>query len=140
MANCARWTPGTADPAGIAREYGWCEMASRRVVLRTGVLAGVAAPALLSAAAYAGSDSASEPERHGRRPLVIGHRGASGYRPEHTLASYELAARIGADFIEPDLVSTSDHVLVARHEPEISGTTDVASRPEFADRRRTVLL
>jgi glycerophosphoryl diester phosphodiesterase len=72
--------------------------------------------------------------------LVIGHRGASGYRPEHTLASYELAARMGADFIEPDLVSTSDHVLVARHEPEISGTTDVASRPEFAGRRTTKLL
>jgi glycerophosphoryl diester phosphodiesterase len=71
------------------------------------------------------------------RPLVIGHRGASGYRPEHTLASYELAARMGADFIEPDLVSTKDHVLVARHENEISGTTDVADRPEFAARRTT---
>lgn len=69
--------------------------------------------------------------------LVIGHRGASGYRPEHTLASYELAARMGADFIEPDVVSTLDGVLVARHENEISGTTDVATRPEFADRRRT---
>ncbi len=71
------------------------------------------------------------------RPLVVGHRGASGYRPEHTLASYELAARMGADYIEPDLVSTSDGVLVARHENEISGTTDVASRTEFADRRTT---
>lgn len=71
------------------------------------------------------------------RPLVVGHRGASGYRPEHTLASYELAARMGADYIEPDLVSTEDGVLVARHENEISGTTDVASRPEFADRRTT---
>ena len=71
------------------------------------------------------------------RPLVIGHRGASAYRPEHTLASYELAARMGADFIEPDLVSTSDGVLVARHEPEIGGTTDVAQHPEFADRRTT---
>jgi glycerophosphoryl diester phosphodiesterase len=72
--------------------------------------------------------------------LVIGHRGAAGYRPEHTLSSYELAARMGADFIEPDLVSTKDHALVARHEPEIGGTTDVSSRPEFADRKRTVLL
>jgi glycerophosphoryl diester phosphodiesterase len=71
------------------------------------------------------------------RPLVIGHRGAAGYRPEHTLASYELAARMGADAIEPDLVSTRDHVLVARHENEISGTTDVAERPEFAGRRTT---
>jgi glycerophosphoryl diester phosphodiesterase len=68
---------------------------------------------------------------------VIGHRGASGYRPEHTLASYELAARMGADYVEPDLVITSDGVLVARHEPELSLTTDVADRPEFADRRCT---
>jgi glycerophosphoryl diester phosphodiesterase len=72
-----------------------------------------------------------------RGTLVIGHRGASGYRPEHTLTSYELAARLGADFIEPDLVSTKDHVLVARHENEISGTTDVAAHPEFASRRAT---
>ncbi len=69
--------------------------------------------------------------------LVIGHRGACGYRPEHTLASYELAARLGADFLEPDLVITSDGVLVARHEPEIGSSTDVAARPEFADRRTT---
>jgi glycerophosphoryl diester phosphodiesterase len=74
---------------------------------------------------------------HPRGPLVIGHRGASGYRPEHTLASYELAARMGADYIEPDLVSTKDGVLVARHENEISGTTDVASHPEFAGRQTT---
>lgn len=70
-------------------------------------------------------------------PIVVGHRGASGYRPEHTLAAYELAARMGADFIEPDLVATKDGVLVARHENEISGTTDVADRPEFADRYAT---
>jgi glycerophosphoryl diester phosphodiesterase len=70
-------------------------------------------------------------------PLVIGHRGASGYRPEHTLASYELAARMGADYIEPDVVSTKDHVLVVRHENEISGTTDVADHPEFSERRTT---
>ncbi|NIJ14934.1 glycerophosphoryl diester phosphodiesterase [Saccharomonospora amisosensis] len=69
--------------------------------------------------------------------VVVGHRGASGYRPEHTLASYELAARMGADYIEPDLVTTKDGVLVARHEPEIGGTTDVASHPEFADRKTT---
>jgi glycerophosphoryl diester phosphodiesterase len=70
-------------------------------------------------------------------PLVIGHRGASGYRPEHTLASYALAARMGADYVEPDLVSTKDGVLVARHENEIGGTTDVAAHPEFASRRAT---
>ncbi|WP_043716395.1 glycerophosphodiester phosphodiesterase [Kutzneria sp. 744] len=73
-------------------------------------------------------------------PTVIGHRGASGYRPEHTLASYELAARMGADYVEPDLVSTKDGVLVARHEPEIGGTTDVAQHPEFASRKTTKML
>ena len=66
---------------------------------------------------------------------MIAHRGASGYRPEHTLASYELAIGMGADFIEPDLVSTQDGVLIARHENEISETTDVAARPEFAARK-----
>ena len=71
------------------------------------------------------------------RPLVLGHRGASGYRPEHTLASYQLAIDLGADFIEPDLVSTRDGHLVARHENDITGTTDVASHPEFASRRAT---
>ncbi|MFK5689856.1 glycerophosphodiester phosphodiesterase family protein [Ornithinimicrobium sp. LYQ92] len=71
------------------------------------------------------------------RPLVIAHRGASGYLPEHTLAAYELAARQGADYLEPDVVATRDGVLVARHENEISGTTDIADRPRFADRRTT---
>ncbi|MEL7708162.1 glycerophosphodiester phosphodiesterase [Citromicrobium bathyomarinum] len=69
--------------------------------------------------------------------LVIAHRGASGERPEHTLASYERAIDQGADYIEPDLVVTKDLVLVARHENEIGETTDVADHPEFADRRRT---
>ena len=69
--------------------------------------------------------------------LVIAHRGASGERPEHTLEAYRLAVEQGADVIEPDLVATKDGVLVARHENEISGTTDVARRPEFADRRTT---
>jgi len=68
-------------------------------------------------------------------PLVIAHRGASGYRPEHTLESYRLAVEMGADFIEPDLVSTKDGVLIARHENEIGSTTDVANR--FLDRKRT---
>ncbi|KRF35346.1 glycerophosphodiester phosphodiesterase [Nocardioides sp. Soil805] len=90
---------------------------------------------LLPSAAQAGpsTDLAAD-------PVVIGHRGASGYRPEHTLASYELAIRQGADYIEPDLVSTEDGVLVARHENEISGTTDVADHPEFADRRTTKVI
>lgn len=74
------------------------------------------------------------------RPLVIAHRGASAERPEHTLASYRRAIEAGADFIEPDLVSTKDGVLVARHENEISGTTDVAERPEFAARRATKVI
>lgn len=72
-----------------------------------------------------------------RTPLVIGHRGASGYRPEHTRSAYELAIALGADAIEPDLVATRDGVLVLRHENEISGTTDVEGRPEFAGRRTT---
>ena len=72
-----------------------------------------------------------------RTPIVIAHRGASGYRPEHTLAAYELAVEMGADFIEPDLVSTRDGVLIARHENEISETTDVADHPEFASFRTT---
>ena len=70
-------------------------------------------------------------------PTVIGHRGASGFRPEHTLAAYELAIAMGADYIEPDLVITKDGVLVARHENEISGTTDVADHSEFLDRQTT---
>src|SRR4051812_25796756 len=77
---------------------------------------------------------------HHARPLVIGHRGASGYRPEHTLASYRLAAELGADYIEPDLVSTKNGVLVARHEPEIGGTTNVADHPEFASRKTTKVI
>jgi len=67
-------------------------------------------------------------------PIVIGHRGASGYMPEHTLASYFLAMQFGADYVEPDLVMTRDGVLVARHENEIGGTTDVAAHAEFAER------
>ena len=72
-----------------------------------------------------------------KRPIVIAHRGASGERPEHTLAAYQLAIDHGADFIEPDLVMTKDGVLVCRHENEIGWTTDVGARPEFRDRRTT---
>jgi len=72
--------------------------------------------------------------------IVIAHRGASGERPEHTLESYRLAIEQGADYIEPDLVRTRDGVLVARHENEIGGTTDVADHPEFASRRRTQMI
>jgi glycerophosphoryl diester phosphodiesterase len=76
----------------------------------------------------------------GQAPLVIGHRGASGYLPEHTLEGYRLAIQQGANFIEPDLVMTSDRVLIARHEPLLGGTTDVALRSEFAGRKTTRVL
>ena len=80
------------------------------------------------------------PTLTGERPIVIGHRGAAGYRPEHTLASYALAIDQGADFIEPDLVATRDGVLVARHENDLADSTDVASRPEFASYRTTKVI
>jgi glycerophosphoryl diester phosphodiesterase len=75
-----------------------------------------------------------------RKPLVIGHRGAHGYLPAHTLEGYALAIELGADFIEPDLVATRDGHLIASHEPNLIATTDVASRPEFASRRRTAVI
>ena len=99
---------------------------------------------LLIAGIFAGPSAAHRDRPHGashhpgaHRVLIIGHRGSAGYRPEHTLAAYELGARMGADYIEPDLVTTKDHVLVARHEPNITDTTDVASHPEFASRKTT---
>lgn len=104
------------------------------VVLAAGV-------ALSSVAATAPAGADAPPSSNGRakltEPLVHAHRGASGYRPEHTLAAYRLAVQQGADYIEPDLVMTKDGILVDRHEPEIGGTTDVAAHPEFADRRVT---
>ncbi|WP_345134897.1 glycerophosphodiester phosphodiesterase [Dactylosporangium darangshiense] len=113
-------------------------MRRRAVISGMGVAAGAAVlPAALvsPAAAYAHD---SDKDRHRpARPLVIGHRGASGHRPEHTLASYTLAIELGADFIEPDLVPTKDGQLVARHENEIGGTTDVSTKPQFASRKTT---
>ncbi len=113
---------------------------SRRDLFRTAGAGGmvVAAGLLDPTRALALPAAAPRGDRAGwREPLVIAHRGASGYRPEHTLAAYLLAIDMGADVIEPDLVSTRDGVLVARHENEISGTTDVADRREFADRETT---
>ena len=73
----------------------------------------------------------------GKTPLVVGHRGASGYLPEHTLESYARAIELGADVIEPDVVVTKDGVLIARHEPNLTGTTNVSTKPEFASRKTT---
>ena len=112
--------------------------------LRAGVA--LLAPAALGVGLLAPPAQAHERHPHPHRsgpvtqlavPQVLGHRGAAGYRPEHTLAAYRLGIALGADYIEPDLVSTKDHVLVARHENDITGTTDVAEHPEFADRRTT---
>jgi glycerophosphoryl diester phosphodiesterase len=102
---------------------------------RTFLVIGLATAALAAAVITPTAAVSTPKEPDG--PLVIGHRGASGYRPEHTLEAYRLAIRLGADYIEPDLVSTKDGVLVARHENEISGTTDVSNRAEFAGRRAT---
>ncbi|KAL4085811.1 hypothetical protein PRIC1_014820 [Phytophthora ramorum] len=77
------------------------------------------------------STLSSKPLKH---PTIVGHRGAPGYLPDHTIAGYTLAIQVGVDVIEPDLVSTKDGVLVVRHEPYIDGTTNVADHPEFADR------
>ncbi|MDC7713313.1 glycerophosphodiester phosphodiesterase [Vogesella sp. LYT5W] len=78
------------------------------------------------------------PTLDGKPPLVVAHRGASGYLPDHTLEGYAKAIELGADYIEPDLVSTKDGVLIARHEPNLKDTTDVARHPEFAERKRTL--
>ena len=103
--------------------------------------AGLAAAGLLGLAACAGGSTTAAPGRYptleGKAPLVIGHRGASGYLPEHTLESYKRAIELGADFIEPDVVATKDGELVVRHEPNITATTDVSTRPEFANRKTT---
>ncbi len=93
--------------------------------------------AAMSLSLAAGSSVAQEKTLTGERTLVVAHRGASGYLPEHTLEAYAMAIGMGADFIEPDLVVTKDGILIARHEPMLSGTTDVANRPEFASRKTT---
>jgi glycerophosphoryl diester phosphodiesterase len=87
--------------------------------------------------AMIGSSLAQEKTLTGAPTIVVAHRGASGYLPEHTLEAYKMAIEMGADYIEPDLVVTKDGVLIARHEPMLSGTTDVANRPEFASRKTT---
>ncbi|MFI1964785.1 glycerophosphodiester phosphodiesterase [Streptomyces pathocidini] len=111
----------------------------RRALLGAAAL-GAGAAALAAhgpAAAEAPRTGAPSADAPGRLPVptVIGHRGASGYRPEHTLGSYQLALDMGADVIEQDLVPTKDGHLVCRHENDITGTTDVSAHPEFADRK-----
>jgi glycerophosphoryl diester phosphodiesterase len=92
----------------------------------------------LAIVAAIGPPAAVAHQRH--HPLVIGHRGSPGYLPDHTLQGYKLAIENGADYIEPDLVSTKDGVLIARHEPNMAATTDVSKHPEFADREKTVMI
>ncbi len=115
----------------------------RRTLLGAAVL-GASGAALGTSGTARAAESARRGDGHGtpayRRlpsPTVVAHRGASGYRPEHTLGSYQLALDMGAHVIEQDLVPTKDGHLVCRHENDITGTTDVADRPEFAARRTT---
>ena len=103
-------------------------------LLAAGVCSVAVAPA---AAAHPAPAGGHHDEDADAVPLVIGHRGAPGYRPDHTLEGYKLAIDMGADYIEPDLVSTKDGVLIARHEPNITNTTNVKDHPEFASRFRT---
>ncbi|MFG3305702.1 glycerophosphodiester phosphodiesterase [Streptomyces wuyuanensis] len=119
----------------------------RRTLLGAAVLGSAALGMAAAPGAHAAGDARATGERHGGGhgsgyhslpvPTVIAHRGASGYRPEHTLGSYQLALDMGAHVVEQDLVPTKDGHLVCRHENDIAGTTDVAARPEFASRRTT---
>ena len=103
-------------------------------MLATAIALAAALSSLGSATAVAHQGS-SEPH-----PLVIGHRGAAGHLPDHTLPGYALAIKLGADYIEPDLVATKDGHLIARHEPNIIATTNVADHPEFEKRMRTEVI
>lgn len=116
----------------------------RRSMLKYSTVSIATAAASMTSASAASEGHGRTPKpkpRGGKGPFrpqyVVAHRGASGYRPEHTLEAYRLAAHMGADIIEPDLCITKDGVLVVRHEPEISGTTDVAKHPEFAHLKTT---
>jgi len=106
--------------------------------IASGLLAAAMLCSILAAPGYARESDHGIKGETG--PLVIGHRGTHGYLPAHTLEGYMLAVELGADYIEPDLVATKDGHLIASHEPNLIATTDVASRPEFASRRRTAVV
>src|SRR3954469_9505704 len=111
-------------------------MSLSRRLLAGGVALAAAGTALVASTSESGATAA--PERPGTRlPIVIAHRGASAYRPEESRHAYELAIEMGADYIEPDVVTTKDHILVARHDNWLNDTTDVANHPEFASLKKT---
>src|SRR5574343_1197492 len=109
-------------------------VSSQGVAMNKKTIIAMALAAAAAVPASAGPQTAF-PTLDGKAPLVIAHRGASGYMPDHTLEGYTKAIELGADFIEPDLVATKDGVLIARHVPYITNTTDVSKRPEFASRK-----
>jgi glycerophosphoryl diester phosphodiesterase len=109
--------------------------------IRNSVWIGVCSIVALSSCSFQGAQPVSGLRTlDGQAPLVIAHRGASGYLPEETLEAYARAISLGADVIEMDLISTRDGVLIARHDPNLSISTDVAKHPEFSSRRKTVLV
>lgn len=127
---------GTQESDEQARGTGRRALLGAAVLGAGGAVLGLSGTARAAGAGYGGGGVKSLP-----KPTIIGHRGASGYRPEHTLGAYQLALDMGAHVVEAgDLVPTKDGHLVCRHEPEIGGTTDVADHPEFAGRRTTKTL
>ncbi|MCX4702213.1 glycerophosphodiester phosphodiesterase [Streptomyces sp. NBC_01373] len=133
---------GTRGPQGSQGSNEQAGGTGRRALLGAAVLgAGGAVLGMSGTARAAGAGPGSGGVKSLPVPTIIGHRGASGYRPEHTLGAYQLALDLGADIVEAgDLVPTKDGHLVCRHEPEIGGTTDVANHPEFAGRKTTKVL
>ena len=121
------------------KRVGVLALAGLALLSVTGLAVGSASASAASSESGGSADAAAHGRGHDD-PVIIGHRGAPGYRPEHTLASYELAYRMGVDYVDVDLVPTKDGQLVARHEPEISGTTDVSKHPEFASRKKTLVV
>jgi glycerophosphoryl diester phosphodiesterase len=124
-----RSSSGNGDPMTQQRIHA--------AVFRTRTLALAIGSALAVAACGGSDDPAPLATLDGAAPLVVAHRGASGYLPEETIEAYQRAIDLGADVIEPDVVSTSDGVLIARHDPQLSITTDIAAHPEFANRKKT---